>query len=193
MRSLVQGALDLWLADAPEARARLTALAGKSIAVELTDLEIGFTLYPVADGCRVEVGATGSADARLSAASFDLLRLSRSRGATGAPGRIEMTGDAELAETVRDILRAVPFDPEERFARVVGDVPAHEAARAVRGLLAIGRRSADEAGRMLAEYLKYETRDLPTRDEVDGFVVDVDALSDAVARAAARLERVAGR
>lgn len=190
LRRLLQSALDAWFADAPEAHARCAALNGRSVVIEIEDLGFEFTLYPGASGLRVGSGADAESDARLRAGAFDLFRLARNSGAKGAPGRIHIEGDAELAEEMRDILRSVPFDPEERLARVVGDVPAHEAFRALRGLLEIGRRTADEAGVMIAEYLKYESRDLPTRHEVEEFVHDVDEIHDAVERVAARLENL---
>lgn len=192
MRRLLQTALDAWFADAPEAHARCAALAGRSVVIEIEDLGFEVTLRPGSSGLRVEPGADADADARLRAGVFDLFRLARSSGAKGAPGRIHIEGDAELAEEMRDILRSVPFDPEERFARIVGDVPAHEAFRAFRGLLEIGRRTADEAGVMISEYLRYESRDLPTRHEVEEFVHRVDEVRDAVERAAAKLTNLDG-
>lgn len=193
LRRLLQSALDAWFADAPEARARCATLDGRSVVVELDDLGFTFTLHPGETGLRVEPGAGEDADARLRAGTFDLFRLARSGGAKGAPGRIHIEGDAELAEEMRDLLRSVPFDPEERLARVIGDVPAHEAFRALRGLLDIGRRTAGEAGVMIAEYLKFESRDLPARHEVEDFIHQVDEVHDAVERAAARLAGLGGR
>ncbi len=187
LRHLLQSALDAWFADAPEAHMRCAALEGRSVVIEIDDLGFEFTLHPVSSGLRVESGADPAAGARLRAGAFDLFRLARNSGAKGAPGRIHIEGDAELAEEMRDILRSVPLDPEERFARVVGDVPAHEAFRVFRGLLDVGRRTAGEAGVMIAEYLKYESRDLPTRHEVEEFVHRVDEIHDAVERVAARL------
>lgn len=191
MRRLLQSALDAWFADAPDAHARCAALAGRSVVIEVEDLGFEVTLRPGTAGLGIEPGADPDAGAKLRAGVFDLFRLARNSGAKGAPGRIHIEGDAELAEEMRDILRSVPFDPEERFSRVVGDAPAHEAFRAFRGLLGIGRRTADEAGVMIAEYLKYESRDLPTRHEVDDFVHRVDEVYDAVERVAARLENLA--
>ncbi len=190
MKRLLQSALDAWFADAPGAIARCAALEGRSVVVRIEDLGFEFTLRPGASGLLVEPGADPEASAKLRAGVFDLFRLARNSGGKGAPGRIHIEGDAELAEEMRDILRAVPFDPEERLARVVGDVPAHEAFRAFRGLLGLGLRTADEAGAMISEYLRFESRDLPARHEVEDFIHQVDEVHDAVERAAARLDKL---
>jgi ubiquinone biosynthesis accessory factor UbiJ len=191
LSAFLQYAVDTWLADAPEARARCAALAGSTVAVELTDLGVELCLRPNADGIAVSVERTTEADARIRARSVDLLRLSTGEGATGAPGRLHIEGDAELAQAVRDLMRSVPFDPEERLARLIGDIPAHQAGRMARGVHGFMRDTAWRIAAMGSEFLQYETRDLVRPDEVAAFVAEVDALRDDLERAAARLDAVA--
>lgn len=187
----LQQAMDFWLADAPDARVRCAALAGRTVMVELTDIGARFYLQPHPDGIRVELEYEGAVDATLRARSLELLRLSRAEGSAGAAGRVQVEGDAEVARDMRALLRAVPFDPEERVARLLGDVPAHQLGRLLRGIAAISRDTLTTLGEMSAEYLHYESRQLPTRDEVAAFVAQVDAMRDDVDRAAARLGQIA--
>ena len=187
--NLLQAAFEFWLADSPEVRAGFAALAGKRIVVEASDLDAAITLSPHADGVSVSAGADAVHDVRITATLSDLLRLAR--GAGGA--RLNVDGDAELAQTVRGLVRRVRIDPDERLARVVGDVPAHQLGRLVRGAALFGRDAARRLADMAAEYWQYEARALPTRAEVRAFVDDVDALRDAVERAAARFELASRR
>lgn len=190
IRALQLG-VELWFADNPEAKVEFAALEGHTVVVELTDLGLSLLLRPGTDGLRVEhAGTGGEADAVISGRSFDLLRLSRESGARGAGGKVDIRGDAELGQKFRDVLREVRPDPEERLARLVGDVPAHEIGRLLRGLAAFGQDVLQRSGDMLAEYLHHESRDLPTRTEVDEFITGVDEVRDAVERAEARFRRI---
>ena len=187
----LQAAFDLWLQDSPEVRADCAPLAGRCIAVEATDLGTELCLRPHADGIAVTLEAAEAPDVRISATAADLLRMVRGTGAT-AP-HLVITGDAELAQRVRALFRRVRFDPDERLAALVGDVPAHQLGRAFRGVAAFGRETARALAGMAGEYLQYESRTLPTQSEVAAFVADVDALRDDVERAAAQLEIAAQR
>lgn len=186
----LQFALDQWFADSPEAKHECAALEGRTVAVELTDLDLSFLLCPGPGGLRIAPRGDAEPDATISGKSFDLLRLSRSTGTRGAGGRVDIRGDAELGERFRAILRMARPDPEERLARVIGDIPAHEIGRVMRGLVAFGQDASERFARMVAEHVQYETRDLPARHEVDTFVAGVDALRDAVDRAEAKLKDV---
>ena len=184
----LQAAFDLWLRDSPEVRADCGALAGRCIAVEATDLGTELCLRPEVDGIAVTLEAAVAPDVRISAPAIDLLRMVRG-GGTSAP-RLVITGDAELAQRVRALFRRVRFDPDERLAALVGDIPAHQLGRAFRGVAAFGRDTVRSLTEMAGEYLQYETRALPTKVEVATFVAEVDTLRDDVERAAVRLDRV---
>ena len=58
---------------------------------------------------------------------------------------------------------------------------------------AISEKAAHSFSRSLSEYLREESRDLPTRLETDVFLAKVDALSNDLARAEARVARLRAR
>lgn len=186
---LLQSAFEWWLADSPEVRAGFAALAGKRIVVAATDAGAALTLEPHGDGVAVRVGVDALYDVRVAGRISDLVRLARG----GGGARVTVDGDAELAQSVRGLLRRVRIDPDERVARLVGDVPAHQLGRLLRAAAAFGRDSARALADMAGEYWQHETRMLPTRAEVQGFLDGVDELRDGVERAAARLELAARR
>ncbi len=176
-------------------RARqLTAeLAGRSLALEVRGLG---RLRLESNGTVLTVtgGAAEAADAALAVGPLGLVALA-GEGAQAAVqrGDAAMSGDAEVAAKFRELLTLLRPDPEEELALVLGDVPAHQLARAARGAAAWGRRAADTAWRSTAEYLAHERADLVPRHEGEQFLKGVDALREDVDRLAARIELLAQR
>jgi ubiquinone biosynthesis accessory factor UbiJ len=188
VQRLLQAAFDFWMKDTPEVRADCAALAGRCIAVELTDLGTELCLRPRAAGIAVTLDTSDDPDVRIAATSGDLLRIAR--GTQTPPPRLVISGDAELAQSVRALFRRVRFDPDERLAALVGDVPAHQLGRAFRAVATFGRDSVNALTGMAGEYLQYEARTLPSKAEVETFVGAVDEVRDGVERAAARMESI---
>lgn len=187
MNALLRAASEMLLADAPEVRARCATLAGKLVVVELTDLDLEFCIRPRAGGLDVTQEGAAEADARIRGNSIDLLRMARG-GRAGSDGAVQVSGDAELVQDLRALLRDAGWDPEERLAQWVGDVPAHELGRLARGARAVASDIGWRLAGMGSEFFKYETHDLPRPDEVEEFVAAVDRLRDDVARAEARVK-----
>jgi ubiquinone biosynthesis protein UbiJ len=160
-----------------------------SLVLEGTPLTLCFR---VADGrIAIDSGQAGEADASLSGSPLALLSLAgpgaedRLRGSA-----IRIAGDAEVAQRFRDLLQQAQPDFEEELSRVVGDVAAHRVAGLARGLLDWGRKAAGSLSTSVAEYLQEESRDLPTRIEVEEFLEAVDKLRESADRFEARLARL---
>ena len=81
-------------------------------------------------------------------------------------------------------------DLEEELSRVIGDVAAHQVADFARGIRNWARGACSTMGGNIREYLQEESRELPTRFEVDRFSQQVGELRDDVERVAARLKRL---
>ena len=109
----------------------------------------------------------------------------------GRADGIQLEGEGELAQDLRDFLSGLDIDWEELLARAIGDIPARllmrtlaEAARSARTLgAAVGHNTRD--------YLHEESDLLPQPDELDRFVREVDRLRDDAARFEQRLDRLA--
>ena len=174
---------------------RLGALAGKVIAIELRGLDLIFYLLPHAEGIRIE-GAydAGVPDASLSGAPLALARLGAAKQEKGTQfsGDVEIRGDIELGQRFKAILDDIDIDWEEHVSRITGDVLAHQMGNVARGVLAWGRNALDTVSRDVAEYLHEESRDLPTRSEVEEFLVGIDTLRSDVDRLEARVQRLQG-
>lgn len=123
-----------------------------------------------------------------------LLTLARMAGESGETaireGDLDLTGDAETAQQFQRLLEYAKPDVEEEVSNVIGDVAAHRLGSMARGLARWGREVRSTMGDNVREYLQEESRDTPSRYEVDDFTRQVETLRDDVERAEARLNRL---
>lgn len=173
----------------------LDTLAGKVIAIELRGLDLTFYLFPHAEGIRIEgTYDTGMPDAVLCGAPFALARLGIAKHEKGRLfiGDVEIRGDTELGQRFKSILDGIDIDWEEHLSRITGDVLAHQMGNVARGMGKWARNALNTLSRDVAEYLHEESRDLPTRSEVDEYLAGIDTLRLDVDRLTMRVQRLQG-
>ena len=184
----VQYMLDRGVAHSTTAAALCRRLEGRSMAVVtgVAELDLFFTVTAGKLVC--QSGVLPAADATLSGSPLNLARLATTDPeAVIRAGHVQISGDADIATDFRALLNIVRPDWEEELSRYTGDVVAHEAGRAVRGVVAWAARARHSLGRSLAEYLTEESRDLAAAAEIQEFNREVDELAAAVDRCEARL------
>jgi len=193
--SLLEAALNRALALDEDSRAKLGALEGRSIGVELRSFNLALAIS-VRDG-KLCVGPHWErrSDLNLRASAGSLLAMALRRGDDSPlpPGKVEISGDAELARRVEKLLHGFRPDVEEAFAQAFGDVLGVPLARALRHAFEWSRESAQALALDTAEYLKDERRDLVAPAEMEQFLDDVDALRERSDRLEARVRRLAQR
>ena len=189
----VQHALATAFRDSGAARADLAKLEGKVVKLELIGLPV--TLHFLAQDGKMTVASDYHGDAQVSVKvpAASLVTAALKRDPEAVPKGMQMNGEAETAQVFSRLLRNADLDWEELLAQRIGDVAAHQLGNAVRGFMKWSRDSGARLGQDLADYLHYESRDLPPRHEVQGFVSDVDRLRDDAERLSARLKRAAAR
>jgi ubiquinone biosynthesis accessory factor UbiJ len=129
------------------------------------------------------------ADAVISGSAPALLQMLR--GATSSAqvrSSVQIRGDAEIANSYRELFTAARPDLEEELSRWVGDMPARHLSQLARSVRSWARRARRTAGENIAEYLQEEGRDLVTKTEMEEFLRGVDTVRDGVERADARLK-----
>jgi ubiquinone biosynthesis protein UbiJ len=188
-------ALDRALALDPDTRAALVALEGRAIAVALQAPAIALRL--TVEAGRLSVGPDRGPEPDLSLRTTlgaVLAQLMPGRDAGALPvGQVRISGDAELARRVQQLVQRYDPDIEEAFTRVFGDVLGVQIARATKRALTGAQRMASGLARDTAEYLTEESRDLVPRAELDAFLDEVDVLRDGVERMERKIARVRER
>lgn len=189
-----QDLLDRGIATSTEAGRLCRRLAGRSLRFELQSVPLILQLDADAEGVIVSADPAGEADCTLTGLPLAMVRLGLA-GDTEVfrDGTIRISGDPVLAQDFQRLLGLARPDWEEELARLMGDVAAHQLGNATRGLVDWGRQAAATLSRDVGEFLTEESRDLPTRFEVEEFLDDVDRLRSDVERAAIRLSRLETR
>ncbi|MGD8587887.1 MAG: SCP2 sterol-binding domain-containing protein [Chromatiales bacterium] len=176
----------------PQGLARLAPMHGRVIKFDL--IGVGRCFYLIPDPCGVQIyqHCEGDADCVLRGTPLDLARMRSSRASADQlfSGSVEIIGDSALAQQFAEALFGLDIDWEEQLSRLTGDVLAHEIGHLGRGLFRWGERVRKTAGLNLKEYLQEELRMLPTREEIEPLLADIDHLRDDVERLSARIERL---
>jgi ubiquinone biosynthesis protein UbiJ len=189
--SAFETALNAGLRLDPYTVQRLGGLAGKVVAVELHGVNLTLFLSLQADRIEVRGEHAGAADARLigTPLAFARLGLSGDRAALHT-GEVQISGDTDLGQQLRDILAAMDIDWEEHLSKFTGDVVAHQAGNVARASQRWAQQSSAALLQDAGEYLKYERELLPDRAQVETFMQQVDVLRDDVERLEARVQRL---
>jgi ubiquinone biosynthesis protein UbiJ len=142
-------------------------------------------------GSSLDSLACGPADATISGSPLALLRLAGATDlgrATG--GRAVVSGDAEIANSYRELIALARPDFEEELSRLIGDVPARALSQFALKTVEWARGARRTAGENIAEYLQEESRDLVNKPELDEFLHGVDTLRETADRVDARIARL---
>ncbi len=171
------------------ARELCEELAGTVVAVRVRDTALAMWFIVHEDQLELTTEGYDEADVLISGSLFTLARMA---GAVGAvrDGSLELSGDPLLAQKFQQLLEFAKPDLEEELSGVVGDVAAHRIGEIARGVGKWTREAGATMGANVREYLQEESRDLPSRYEVDRFAAKVGELRDDVARLEARLNRL---
>lgn len=189
----LQRALAHLLALDPDTQSALRKLDGRRITLTLQSPPLAMELT-VADG-GLKVGPARSEpepDLAVKSTLGGLLaQLPFLRPASAsAPGRVRLSGDAELARELQQLAQRFDPDWDKPFADLFGEILGVQIARVVREALRAGLGHARTLARDSAEYLTEESRDVASKWELETFHDDVDALRERLDRVSARIERL---
>ena len=108
-------------------------------------------------------------------------------------GSVDLIGDAGKAARFQKLLKYARPDVEEQVSKLLGDAAAHQIGRAFREFGQWARDARDTMRGNVREYLQEESRDVPSRYEVERFAGKVSTLRDDADRLEARIRRLAGK
>lgn len=179
------------------ARELCEQLDGKTIAVRVRDTSLAIYFEFDAEAIAVSSDSEADPDVVIEGSMLTLASMLISRSSSGdsaiRDGALELTGDAQLAQTFQELLAYAKPDMEEQFSTVVGDIAAHRMGEFAKGVGNWARSARSTMGSNIREYLQEESGDLPSRYETERFSQQVDSLRDGVDRLEARLNRLAER
>ncbi|HQW63959.1 MAG TPA: SCP2 sterol-binding domain-containing protein [Pseudomonadota bacterium] len=185
--------LNRTLALDPASAQRIAPLEGRSVELSWSAADLGLRL-DVNDG-RLRVGprARGPAPDLSVASTLSGLAGMLLPGAAGGglpTGKVQMSGDADLARRLSQLAERFEPDLEEAFARRFGIAFGPQLARGLRSAFDWARESSGSLARDAASYVRDERGDVAARAELDGFHDEVDHLRDDVERLAARVAKL---
>jgi len=194
LETLLRPAVHILNKNIPEvtrARELCQQLDGTTVAIRVKDTALAAYFTVNEDSLALSQNSDGEPDICITGSLLTLARMAGS-GDTNAirEGSLELTGDAETAEAFQKLLTAAKPDFEEGVAGVVGDAAAHTLGEMGRGVGRWARDARSTMGDNIREYLQEESRDLPSRYEVERFAAEISTLRDDVDRLAARFSRL---
>ena len=179
------------IADSTPARELCSRLSGTVVAVRVRDTALAAYFVIADDALDVVTSTSEEPDVVITGSLITLARMAGESGEQAVrDGTLDLTGDASLANHFQQLLSYAKPDIEEELSGVVGDVAAHRLGELVRGLGRWGREARSTMGDNVREYLQEESRDAPSRYEVEQFAASVSTLRDDVDRIEARLNRL---
>lgn len=177
--------------ESTPARELCQELSGTVVAIRVRDTALSAFFLVHDEAIDVQMGTEQEPDVLIEGSLLTLARMAGSSGENAIrDGSLSLTGDAEIASQFQQLLKLAQPDLEEELAGVVGDVAAHRIGEFARGLGRWGREARRTMGSNIREYLQEESRDTPSRYEVEQFSAAVNTLRDDVARIEARLNRL---
>ncbi len=172
------------LKDAPSARLRLAAQAGKRIVFDLAGLVIRLEIDVA--GQVAEADAEKDVHTTIYLTPGQWLRLAMKDDKVLRELHVE--GDMQLAQTVSHLVETVRWDIEEDLSKVMGDVAAHRLVKTVREWLDARKAGASSLMQAAVEYAEEEAHILAKRRQIEQFVKEVDEVREAADRLEKRLQ-----
>jgi ubiquinone biosynthesis protein UbiJ len=177
--------------ESTPARELCAKLSGTVVAVRVRDTALAMVFVVQDDALDIVTSSPQEPDVVITGSIITLARMAGQSGETAIrDGSLDLTGDAETASQFQQLLSFARPDVEEELSGIVGDVAAHRLGELARGIGHWGRNARSTMGANIREYLQEESRDAPSRYEVERFSADVSTLRDDVDRAEARLSRI---
>jgi ubiquinone biosynthesis protein UbiJ len=174
------------IAESTAAREQCERLDGKVIAIRVRDTAL--TSYFVIEGEVITLATDHEAEPDV-VISGSLVTLALMAGEDSIrDGSLDLTGDAATAQAFQHLLAHAKPDIEEELSGVIGDAAAHTLGEFARGVGRWARETRSIMGDNIREYLQEESRDVPSRYEVEEFTRSVNVLRDDVDRLAARID-----
>jgi ubiquinone biosynthesis protein UbiJ len=190
--SVLETALNQYLAMDDHLEQYLTPIAGKIIAVHITPFDETLYLAPVHDRIQLLENYVGEVDASLSGSlsALGLMGLSATPMRSLFKGDVKIEGDTQLAHKFQRLFEKLDINLQAKLARFTGDAVAERLTGLMRGSRAWTQQTLTSFRLNLEEFLQEETRDLPAKAEAELLFQNIDNSRSDVDRLLARIDRL---
>lgn len=171
----------------PATRYKLQDLAGKSLAIEVTELKLLLCVHFDADMIRLSSNAD-DATTRLVGSLPGLINLAMSERVNLADSDVQAWGNTALLADIKVIASDLELDWEEAINEWLGDLLGHQVAEKLRFQFGWLKQRSKSGKRLISEFITEELRAVPSEAEVKYFSDQVDHLRLATDRISARFE-----
>jgi len=189
VNKLINNALQL----DPETLDKLTPLAGKVLAIDLTGTnQILFACIQV-DALRLSFNTSMEPHTTLIGTPLAFMRFLINQSPNTISSDIKIIGDPHFAQQVQLILTHLSIDWEEQLSKFVGDSAAFQLGRAGKNVQTWLKETRQALRNDTKEYLQQEIQQLPERQAVNHFLNAVDELRNDVERLATRIKHITAK
>ncbi len=176
------------------ARELIARLDDKTVVIRVRDTALSLTFGFSNELIELGTALPEEPDVVIVGSPLTLAKVARGGGeAELRDGSLEVTGNAAVADAFRELLGYAKPDIEEELSGIVGDTAAYRLGELARGLRDWARDARVTMEANVREYLQEESRDLPSRFEVERFSRELNVLRDDVERTEARLAQLEAR
>ena len=190
MATVLERSLNATLAMDPGSVQLLAKLEGRVIAMNIESLDGRFYLLPHRDRVSIEIDHDQNPDIVIEGGLLAYARSATAsvRGSANPDQLLEISGDANLVAVMRDFLRSLQPDFEERLSSLIGDIPARQAGNQIRSFAEWAEQVGQSIAVNTSEYLTEEKRLLVVRSRIDRFLIAVNQLRNDTEQLAGRLD-----
>ena len=187
----LETSINLVLKKDPDTLKKFSALQGKVIAFDFTDLDFTLYLFPHTEGVQVQYLYEGQADTILQGSPLAFINMSLGDSTESFfSGEVRIKGDIELGQHFKRILDQLDLDWEEWLSEYSGDLIAFKAGSLIRTFNSWGKETLNILKLDASEYIKEEGQLSPHPDEIEEFANNISRLRDHTARLEARILRL---
>lgn len=185
-------AINRYLLLDPDAIEHLKELQNKIIKIEISDWDIVFYIEIKKETLNLLSDSSRTPDSIIKGKLFDLIRVGYHRGDSRAlfKNNIDISGQTEVGEKLRDVLQNVDIDWEEYLSKLTNDVIAHKVSFRFKQVVNFGRQTLLNLTDNVKEYVHHEDPFFPTSKQLDHFYREVSQLRNDVDRLEARVIRL---
>lgn len=165
-------------------------ISGCCIAIHLKDIDKTLYCQPGSWGINLSLDKPNKdIDATISGRIMALVNLSAQQDkiATSIKERVEVTGNAQVAQQFQKILSEINIDWEEQIAQITGDVIAVKITRTAHSMQNWLKNSLESLVLNSRDYVQHEVNMTPTEYEFSDFKQQVGTIRDGVERLEAKL------